>query len=251
MIVAAAVIPGAPLLLAEPPTPETTRWRDAAKTALTEAMRAEENREQANDAGSGSDARPDSSPHTEAEPAVTELLVVASVATGAITEPDFSGPPMGLRVAREIIDLAAEAGAFDPNTLPVEEVAIAEDATAEEAATLGLVAGSFPVRTGSDEEARTVLLVVADGSRVANGENESVRAEGQQFDEHWQRALGEGNGDLLAALGGEAAARVRATCRAPLQVLATASDGRRVTARLLDSGYLDGIGGAAAVWRCE
>lgn len=230
MIVAAAVIPGAPELLSDNArTDESESWRRAATEGLVQALA---------EARTG-DGR--------AEP--SELLVVSSVSTGAITTPPAYGPPVGLAVAREIIDLAAAARALDLTAVPVEEVAIAEDATGEEAATLGLVAGSFPVRPGSDEEARTVLLVVADGSERRGEEDADRRA--AAFDETWRQALADGDHVALTGLAEDEAAEVQATCRAPLQVLATAADDRHITARVLASGEPFGTGHAVVVWRCD
>lgn len=109
MIVAAALVPSAPVLLpeyrslADPGAP----WRQASVAALTKALRA-----------------------AESGPGATELVVVGSVSTGSVTSTHaYRSAPLSLRVARLIVSLAATEGAFDPAELPVEEVVIAEDAT--------------------------------------------------------------------------------------------------------------------------
>lgn len=251
MIVAAALVPSAPVLLpeyrslADPGAP----WRQASVAALTKALRA-----------------------AESGPGATELVVVGSVSTGSVTSTHaYRSAPLSLRVARLIVSLAATEGAFDPAELPVEEVVIAEDATPSEAETLGLVVSNLPLAQGvsasgssarassgqaSSEQAfaegRTVLLVVADGSA-----RRGLRAPGHldgrahDFDAAWMAAVESGSPQGLLDIDSELATELLCSGRAPLQVLGAATRDRSVSAEVLASGDPFGVAYSVAVWTCD
>lgn len=231
MILAAALVPSAPVLLpeyrslADPGAP----WRDASVAALTTALRA---------AGSG--------------PGATELVVVGSVSTGSVTTTHaYRSAPLSLRVARLIISGAVDEGAFDAAEIPVEEVVIAEDASVSEAETLGLVVSNLPLSQGSDEEGRTVLLVVADGSA-----RRGLRAPGhlderaEAFDAAWMAAVESGSPQGLLDIDPGLAAELLCSGRAPLQVLGAATRDCDVRAEVLACGDPFGVAYSVAVWRC-
>lgn len=232
MILSAAIVPGAPLMLPEYRSLEDpgAPWREASIEALVRALRI-----------------------AQAGPGATELVVVAPIATGAMTTTHaYRSAPPGLRVARMIVEGAIERGSFDPVATPIEEVAVAEDSTLAEAETLGLVVSNLPPAQGSsEEEGRTVLLVVADGSA-----RRGLRAPGHLderafgFDADWLGALESGSPQGLLDLDSGLATELLATGRPPLQVLGAATRDRTVTAEVLASGDPFGVAYCVAVWAC-
>lgn len=231
MIVSAALVPSAPVLLPEyrSLTDPGARWRRASIDALVKALR-----------------------YAESGPGATELVVVGAVSTGAVTSTHaYRAAPLSLRVGRAVIEGAIIADAFDPAAMPVEEVVIAEDATAEEAETLGLVVANLPLAQGSNEEGRTVLLVVADGSA-----RRGVRAPGHldersfAFDDAWMSAVESGSPQGLLDIDASLAAELLCSGRAPLQVLGAAARDCDVRAEVLAAGDPFGVAYSVAVWRC-
>ncbi|MDO5699467.1 MAG: hypothetical protein Q4G51_16010 [Dermatophilus congolensis] len=231
MIVSAALVPCAPVMLpryrslSDPGAP----WREASIAALVKALRI-----------------------AEAGPGATELVVLGSVSTGAVTTTHaYRSAPLSLRVARMIVEGAIVAGAYDPSVMPVEEVVIAEDATREEAETLGLVVSNLPIAQGSSEEGRTVLLVVADGSACRD-----LRAPGhlderaQTFDSAWMSAVESGSPQGLLDIDADLATELWCSGRAPLQALGAATRDRVVSAEVLASGDPFGVAYSVVVWTC-
>ncbi len=236
MIVSAALVPATPLMLAEyrSLTDPGGPWRAASVAALTEAL----------DQGAA-DGPP------------TEIVVLTAIPTGALTVTNaFRMAPPGLRIARMLIGQVRAAGVAGRVTrggdLPVEEVALAEDATGEQARALGFVAGNLRAGQGADaREARTILLVVADGAASRDPKTPSdLDGQADAYDRAWMTAVEQGSPRDLAGLDEELAARVLAAGRAPMQALGAAADGLAVCPRVLAAGQPFGVWYAAAVWAC-
>ncbi|RSS33321.1 class III extradiol dioxygenase subunit B-like domain-containing protein [Streptomyces sp. WAC08241] len=234
MLVAAAVCPCPPLLVPEVATGAAPEL-DAVRAACADAV------------GLLAAARPDRlyvvGPAAEGARGVFPAGATGSFAGFGV---DLSvrlgdGPagdrplPAPLAVGAWLLDRARWAGA------PVEGLAVGEEAPAEACADTG--------RGLAASADRVALLVMGDGSACR-----TVKAPGYLderaagFDAEAVRALGAADAPALLALDGRLAHELKASGRAPWQVLAGAAEDAGLTGRLLHEDDPYGVEYVVAAW---
>ncbi|MFD8808174.1 class III extradiol dioxygenase subunit B-like domain-containing protein [Streptomyces sp. NPDC059597] len=235
MLVAAAVCPCPPLLVPEVASGAAPEL-DAARAACADAL------------GVLAAARPD------------RLMIVGPDDRGGLYAQGTPGSFRGFGVDLAVrLGPDADAGPTDPELpyslavaawllercawaeSPVEGVGVQDTLTPERCAALGRVIGA--------EDGRTALLVMGDGSACR-----TVKAPGYlderaaPFDAQAARALAAADPAALTALDAGLARELKASGRAPWQVLAGAADGADLGGTLLYDDAPYGVGYMVASW---
>ncbi|TWD74977.1 hypothetical protein FB561_6412 [Kribbella amoyensis] len=151
---------------------------------------------------------------------------------------DLGGAPVAAALP---LSLLVGAWLTSAVALPREAIAVPADASPAECRALGEELAA--------DERRLGLLVMGDGSaRRSEHSPVHLHPRAELFDNTTATALATADRDVLAALDPELAGVLQAAGRAPWQVLAAATAGRRWQGRLLYDAAPYGVGYFVATW---